>query len=89
MKRPRNAQFRKQKGMKGKAVLLRILATFGSSVAQNHLGYCWREGIERPVGINCARIWFNRAAKQGDENALANLRRLFDGGQGVPKSQKR
>ena len=58
-------------------------AKIGNVLAQNNLGYMYRNGVEFPRDYTKAIKWYTRAAKAGNVLAQSNLGYMYDKGLGV------
>ena len=63
----------------------RPLAEQGNALAQNKLGYMYRNGIGVTQDYAEAVKWYRKAAEQGYAKAQFNLGIMYDNGLGVPQ----
>lgn len=63
-------------------------AARGDADAQAYLGRCYLHGWDEfPTDLDRARVWFQRAAAQGDPDGQFNLAYLHETGEGVPEDE--
>lgn len=67
---------------------LQDLAEGGDPVAQYELAGFHHYGRVGPVNFEKARQWYERAAKQGNTDAMLGLAVIYGFGQGVPQDKK-
>lgn len=67
---------------------LQDLAESGDPVAQYELAGFFHYGRVGPVSFEKARTWYERAAKQGNTDAMLGLAVIYGFGQGVPQDKK-
>ncbi|ACE05489.1 Sel1 domain protein repeat-containing protein [Candidatus Amoebophilus asiaticus 5a2] len=67
---------------------IRRHAKMGNVLAQNNLGYMYRNGVEFPLDYTKAIKWYTRAAKAGNVLAQTNLGYMYDKGLGVAPNSK-
>ena len=53
------------------------VAELGLAVAQSNLATCYKEGTGCEQNLEKAKEWAMKAAKQGQENAIKNLKEWF------------
>ena len=68
---------------------LKKLASRGNSVAQYHLGKCYKEGINGVKSEKLAIEWFTKSAAQGHAEAQFNLGVCYEDGTGVMKDDRK
>ncbi len=66
---------------------LQELAQAGDPVAQYELGGFYHWGNVGPTDFTKARTWYERAAKQGNADAMLGLAVIYGAGQGVPQDK--
>jgi len=66
---------------------LQELAKTGDPVAEYELGGFYHWGNVGPVDFTKARMWYERAAKQGNVDAMLGLAVIYGGGQGVEQDK--
>ena len=66
---------------------LQELAPQGDAVAQYTLGDMYRWGDIGSANFEKALYWYNRAAKQGNVDAMLGLAGMYGHGQGVPQDK--
>lgn len=64
------------------------LAETGDPVAQYELAGFYHYGRVGPVNFDKARTWYERAAKQGNTDAMLGLAVIYGFGQGVPQDKQ-
>lgn len=64
------------------------LAETGDPVAQYELAGFYHYGRVGPVNFDKARTWYERAAKQGNPDAMLGLAVIYGFGQGVPQDKQ-
>jgi hypothetical protein len=64
------------------------LAEAGDPVAQYELAGFFHYGRVGPVNFDKARLWYERAAKQGNPDAMLGLAVIHGFGQGVPQDKQ-
>jgi TPR repeat protein len=67
---------------------LQDLAEGGDPVAQYELAGFHHYGRVGPVNFDKARLWYERAAKQGNTDAMLGLAVIHGFGQGVPQDKR-
>ena len=65
------------------------LAMDGDADAQNHVGELLVKGGANGPDYPMAKLWFERAAEQGRNDAMFNLAHLYENGHGVSVDQER
>ncbi|HEV8388731.1 MAG TPA: tetratricopeptide repeat protein [Dongiaceae bacterium] len=63
------------------------LANTGDPVAEYELGGFYHWGNVGPADFTKARTWYERAAKQGNVDAMLGLAVIYGAGQGVPQDK--
>jgi len=65
--------------------ILKPLANDGNAVAENSVGWMYKEGKGVPQDYAQAIAWFSKAAAQGNVDAQNNLGVMYESGLGVPQ----
>ncbi|MGN1265920.1 MAG: hypothetical protein ACI4UL_08895 [Muribaculaceae bacterium] len=58
--------------------LFKKAAELGYAKAQNNLGVLYKQGVGVEKNLSYAAYWFAKAAEQGDEDAIENLKHIQD-----------